>query len=110
GAARLVCASSMSAPSRRASYGQASTQMPHRMHRLSSTSYYCRTRGLGMSAPVGHVSRHLPQDPHGVSLRLMSSGVVTRVSKPIRMKSNHAAQTTLGKTVDERPQHKKHAG
>jgi hypothetical protein len=40
-----------------------------------------------MSAPVGHVSAQRPQDTQGVSLRLMSSGVVTRVSKPIRMKS-----------------------
>ena len=61
--------------------------MPHRMQRLSSTSYFCRTRGLGIRAPVGHVSAQRPQDTHGVSLRLMSSGVVTRVSKPIRMKS-----------------------
>ena len=61
--------------------------MPHRMQRLSSTSYFWRTRGFGISAPVGHVSAHRPQDTHGVSLRLMSSGVVTSVSKPIRMKS-----------------------
>ena len=77
----------MSAPSRRASYGQASTQMPHRMQRLSSTSYFWRTRGLGISAPVGHVSAQRPHETHGVSLRLMSSGVVTSVSKPMRMKS-----------------------
>ena len=38
-------------------------------------------------APVGHVSAQRPQETHGVSLRLMSSGVVTSVSKPIRMKS-----------------------
>ena len=57
------------------------------MQRLSSTSYFWRIRGLGMSAPVGQVSAHRPHDTHGVSLRLMSSGVVTRVSKPIRMKS-----------------------
>ena len=61
--------------------------MPHRMQRLSSTSYFWSTRGLGISAPVGHVSAQRPQDTHGVSLRLMSSGVVTSVSKPIRMKS-----------------------
>jgi hypothetical protein len=42
---------------------------------------------LGISAPVGHVSAQRPHDTHGVSLRLMSSGVVTSVSKPIRMKS-----------------------
>ena len=35
--------------------------MPHRMQRLSSTSYFSRTRGLGISAPVGHVSAHRPQ-------------------------------------------------
>ena len=40
-----------------------------------------------MSAPVGQVSAQRPQETHGVSLRLMSSGVVTSVSKPIRMKS-----------------------
>jgi hypothetical protein len=57
------------------------------MHRLSSTSYFWRTRGFGMRAPVGQVSAQRPHETHGVSLRLMSSGVVTRVSKPIRMKS-----------------------
>ena len=61
--------------------------MPHRMQRLSSTSYFSRIRGFGMSAPVGHVSAQRPHETHGVSLRLMSSGVVTSVSKPIRMKS-----------------------
>ena len=61
--------------------------MPHRMQRLSSTSYFSRTRGFGMRAPVGQVSAQRPQETHGVSLRLMSSGVVTSVSKPIRMKS-----------------------
>ena len=57
------------------------------MQRLSSTSYFCRMRGLGISAPVGQVSAQRPQDTQGVSLRLMSSGVVTSVSKPMRMKS-----------------------
>ena len=57
------------------------------MQRLSSTSYFSRMRGLGISAPVGQVSAQRPQDTHGVSLRLMSSGVVTSVSKPMRMKS-----------------------
>ena len=40
-----------------------------------------------MSAPVGHVSAQRPQETQGVVLRLMSSGVVTSVSKPVRMKS-----------------------
>src|SRR4029078_12315977 len=94
GSARLVWASSMSAPSRSASYGQASTQMPHRMQRLSSTLYFLATRGLGMSAPLGHVSAQRPHDTHGVSFRLMSSGVVTSVAKPIRMKAHEVAPDT----------------
>jgi len=57
------------------------------MQRLSSTSYFSRTRGLGISAPVGHVSAQRPHDTHGVVLRLMSRGVVTSVSNPVRMKS-----------------------
>src|SRR5437870_1714693 len=56
GSARERCDSSKSAPSRSASYGQASTQMPHRMQRLSSTSYFSRIRGFGMRAPVGQVA------------------------------------------------------
>ena len=40
-----------------------------------------------MSAPVGQVSAQRPHETQGVVLRLMSSGVVTSVSKPVRMKS-----------------------
>ena len=87
GSSRLTWASSKSGPQRSASYGQASTQIPHRMQRLSSTSYFSRILGFGISAPVGHVSAQRPHETQGVSLRLMSSGVVTSVSKPIRMKS-----------------------
>ena len=42
---------------------------------------------MGISAPVGQVSAQRPQETQGVVLRLMSSGVVTSVSKPVRMKS-----------------------
>src|SRR6476646_9862896 len=80
GSARDSWDSSISVLSRRASYGQASTQIPHKMQRLSSTSYFSRTRGFGIRAPVGQVSAQRPQDTHGVSLRLMSSGVVPSVS------------------------------
>ncbi len=87
GCSRLSCESSKSGPQRSASYGHASTQIPHRMQRDSSTSYCSSTRGFGISAPVGHVSAHRPHETQGVSFRLMSSGVVTSVSMPMRMKS-----------------------
>jgi hypothetical protein len=57
------------------------------MQRDSSTSYLVRIRGFGISAPVGQVSAQRPQETHGDSFKLMSSGVVTSVSNPVRMKS-----------------------